>query len=71
MQAHELEKLKREVALELARKTMENADWSRGYESLTEEQKSAYDWLESLFYDGEITYGQLWKMCPRYPLPAP
>lgn len=71
MKPHELERLKRAVAIELARKALESADWSRGYESLTENQRSAYDWLESLYYDGEITYRELWALCPRYPLPNP
>lgn len=71
MKPHELERIKRAVALELARKTLSRADWSRGYESLTEEQRAAYDWLEALYFDGEISYGQLWALCPRNPLPDP
>ena len=71
LQSYELERLKRAVALELARKAMSTADWSCGYKSLTEEQRAVYDWLEALYYDNEITYGQLWSLCPHYPLPSP
>ena len=60
---HELAALKKQVAIEMARQTLEGADFSRGDELLTESQRDAYDFIEMLYYDGEITYGQLWSMC--------
>lgn len=70
MKPHELEILRREVALELARKALETADFSCGLDRLTADQLDVYDWLEMLYYDGEISYGQLWALCPSNPLPS-
>ena len=58
-----------EAGLELARKTLSTADFSQGLELLTDEQREVYYWIEMLYYDGEITYKQLWDLCPRNPLP--
>lgn len=63
MKPHEFARLKRAVALDLARKTLKDADFSQGDENLTEEQRSAYMWLEMLWYDEEITYRELWDIC--------
>lgn len=69
MTIEEFERLKRSVALEMARKALEKADFSLGTELLTEDESLTYAWLEMLFYDGEISYYELWACCPRSPLP--
>lgn len=69
MSTVEFEKLKRDVALEMCRIALSTADFSLGMDLLTEEQHHWYCWLEALYYDGEITYGQLWERCPKIPLP--
>ncbi len=63
MDVHEFERLKRAVALDLARKALENADFSQGLDLLTEEESSAYLWLELLFYDGELSYREFNALC--------
>ena len=52
----------REVAFAKVRALLADADFSRGDALLTPEQLTAYNWLEMLYYDGEITYRQLWKL---------
>lgn len=60
----ELRRINREAAFDMVRKILSTADFSRGCELLDEEQKDAYDWLEMLYYDGDIGYYELWSFCP-------
>jgi hypothetical protein len=47
-----------------------DADFSCGLDLLTEAQRHAYAYIETLYYDGELTYRELWAMCPMNPLPS-
>lgn len=70
LKPHEFARLKKNVAIELARITLASADFSQDLDLLTEAQLDAYLFVEMLWYDGELTYGQLWAMCPRHLLAA-
>lgn len=69
MTYYKLQRIKRLVAIELARKILASADFSLGLELLTEEQQDAYLFVEGLYYDGRLRYDELWAMCPKNPLP--
>ena len=64
----DLEKVRRLVALEWAKKILQSADFS-SMQTFSEEQEWAWMVVESSYYDGLITYGQLWDMCPKIPIP--
>ena len=69
MTYQQLVRMKKLAALALAKKILSTADFSHGVEKLTEEQLDVYNFIEMLYYDGEITYRELWAMCPRNLLP--
>jgi hypothetical protein len=72
MRFDELARLKTAVAIEYCRQILSTADMSNeGCHKLTDEQNEALDFLTVLYYDGEITYGELWRMMPKNPLPPP
>lgn len=69
MTYEELAHMKTLVGIEMARKILASANFAHGLDLLTQEQRDAYEFIEALYYEGEITYRQLWAMCPMIPLP--
>lgn len=64
----DLERVRRLVALEWARKILQSADFS-AMQTFTEEQNWAFMVAEQSYCDGLISYFELWDMCPKIPLP--
>lgn len=58
-----LNAMEQEDAKALASETLANANFEDGLESLNSEERAACLWLEALYDEGVITYGQLYELC--------